>query len=66
MAITDSNIEERGINVTHHSDKSENGVTSHKEEVQEETTHEAAERGRAATDQLAYPPPSMKSILTKF
>ncbi|KAH8661690.1 major facilitator superfamily domain-containing protein [Tricladium varicosporioides] len=50
MAITDANIEEKGIDASHHSDKSDNGVINHKEDIQEETAHEAAERGRAATD----------------
>jgi hypothetical protein len=51
MAIPDYNVEEKQLDhATHRSDKSDNGVFSHKEEVHEETAHEAAERGRAATD----------------
>jgi len=50
MAVTDYDIEEKQLDHATHSDKSDNGVFGNKDEVHEETAHEAAERGVAATD----------------
>ncbi|TVY81314.1 putative transporter [Lachnellula suecica] len=56
MAVPDYDIEEKQLDsTTHDSDKSDHGVFNHKEEAQEESAHEAAERGRAATDRYGQP-----------
>ena len=53
MSVPSYDAEEKQLEgVTHQSDKSDHGVFSHKE-VQE-TAHEAAERGRAATDKWIF------------
>ncbi|KAF4629102.1 hypothetical protein G7Y89_g9045 [Cudoniella acicularis] len=54
MAAVDHNAEEKQVDAAHHSDKSDTGDISHREDIHEETTHEAAERGRAATDRYGH------------
>jgi hypothetical protein len=50
MVAPDYNVEEKQLDgATHKPDKNDHSVFSHKE-IQQETSHEAAERGRAATD----------------